>query len=657
MLAFWLSSLLCVSAQWTLLNSTVTTPSARSGHSLLAFNNTLVLFGGCAEVCYSDVQLYSISEGSWRRLATTGATPPAREGHSANIVSSVMYVFGGASTTALLNDLWAFDLVTYVWSEIRVAGTVEPRSYHGSALTNSGNIVMFGGQTNSGLTNEVLILDLLNRHWGHPSLSGTRPSPRKHHSLQRVHNAFWTFGGFDGSKETQDLYRLDLEDLSWREIIATGGPLPRQGHASTSNGNQLYISAGCNTQSRYCYSDLYSFDVDAHQWTQTSNSSFLVPRESHAVAILAGRIYVFGGSFFLERLYSDLVVYNTGTPCPNQCGSGKCTETGCSCQSGWTGTDCGETAKCRYGCYGRGQCSQLLQCECYPGYTGPYCQYLTGCPLNCTSETQGTCLQSGNCRCKDGYTGEDCAVPEPWRRCLDRCVHGTCQSSDCVCDNGWIGTWCDLFSPVLYEPNHTRVRVPENLPNLPYGEEGPPVEVGSRSRQSAMLPLNTELSDEQIALLNASFEGAEDTLDTLSDENAPHEVTHEMFGLTLYNAPTFYTSRNARSGRRVTLQTPDYIEDRIDDEKDWDGLDQCDDYCSYHGICSDDDCYCEHGYTGDRCEKEDDDLHSNLRLSMVLKFDFFLVYIGCLIYGAYKLRQIMKRIQDSERNKFPESTN
>lgn len=655
MLALWLSSVLCVSAQWSVINSTISSPSARSGHSLLPFNNTLVLFGGCAEVCYNDVLLYSIAEGFWRTLAATGPRPQAREGHSASIVSNVMYVFGGASTTALLSDLWAFDLGDYTWTELRVAGTVDPRAYHGAALTNSGNIVMFGGQTNSGLTNEVLILDLLNRHWGHPSLSGTRPSVRKHHSFQRIHNVFWAFGGFDGENEVQDLYRLDLEDLSWREVVTVGAPLPRQGHAATSNGNQLYISGGCDSQNRYCFSDLYSFDVEALLWQKSTDTSLLVPRESHAIAAVAGRLYVFGGSFFLERLYGDLLVYNTGQPCPNACGSGTCTEQGCSCPEGWTGTDCGETVRCRYGCYGRGRCSQLLQCECYPGYAGSYCQYLVSCPLNCTTERQGTCLDSGECRCSAGFTGEDCAVAEPWRRCLDRCSHGRCQTADCICDNGWIGNWCDLFSPVLYQPNTTRVRVPANQPSFPTSEGSLPVEVGPRTRQEQMIPIETELTPEQMQQMQSSAAGANSVQDNLSDEDSNHEVTHEMFGLAQYNTPTFATITNARNGRTVSVRTPSYLSDRISDEKDWDGLDQCDDYCSYHGICSDDDCYCEHGYTGDRCEKEDDDLHSNIRLSTVLKIDFFLVYIGFLIYGTYKLSEIMKRIRDSERNKFPDS--
>lgn len=607
-------------------------------------------------MCFDDVLQYSITEGSWRTLAAIGTRPRAREGHSASIVASVMYVFGGASTTALLGDLWAFDLVEFTWTELRVAGSVEPRAYHGAALTNSGNIVIFGGQTNSGLTSEVLILDLLNRHWGHPSLSGTKPSARKHHSFLRVHNAFWAFGGFDGAREVQDLYRLDLEDLSWRAMVTVGAPLPRQGHAAASNGNQLYISAGCDSQNRYCYSDLYSFDVEALLWQKITDSSLLIPRESHAIAVLAGRLYIFGGSFFLERLYGDLLVYNTGQPCPNSCGRGTCTGQGCSCQEGWVGTDCEETARCRYGCYGRGMCSQLLQCECYPGYAGAYCQYLVGCPLNCTAERQGTCLESGQCSCEAGFTGEDCAVAEPWRRCLDRCSRGRCESANCVCDNGWIGSWCDLFSPVLYQPNNTRVRVPTSQPSFPTEQEPLPTEVGTRTRQAQMLPIGTELTPEQMRDLETSAEGANSVQDNLDDEDSTHRVTHEMFGLARYNTPTFFTNANARSGRRVSVRTPNYIDDRIDDQKDWDGLDQCDDYCSYHGICSDDDCYCEHGYTGDRCEKEDDDLHSNLRLSMVLRFDFFLVYLGFLIYGAYKLNEIMKRIRDSERNKFPDSS-
>jgi N-acetylneuraminic acid mutarotase len=107
-------AVLGASAQWTLVNDTESAPSSRSGHSLLPYNNTLVLFGGCnsGSLCYNDVQVYSFQDAAWSRIQTSGTAPRAREGHSANIVANEMFIFGGASMQSLLNDLYALDLDT-----------------------------------------------------------------------------------------------------------------------------------------------------------------------------------------------------------------------------------------------------------------------------------------------------------------------------------------------------------------------------------------------------------------------------------------------------------------------------------------------------------------------------------------------------------------
>ena len=48
-------------------------------------------------------------------------------------------------------------------------------------------------------------------------------------------------------------------------------------------------------------------------------------------------------------------------------------------------------------------------------FAGLTCGMKINCPMNCTSEIQGTCDVSGKCICKDSYTTESCSekIPPP----------------------------------------------------------------------------------------------------------------------------------------------------------------------------------------------------------------------------------------------------
>eukprot|EP01004_Peranema_trichophorum_P002286 NODE_1356_length_1997_cov_56.680896_g1148_i0.p1 GENE.NODE_1356_length_1997_cov_56.680896_g1148_i0~~NODE_1356_length_1997_cov_56.680896_g1148_i0.p1 ORF type:complete len:586 (-),score=72.16 NODE_1356_length_1997_cov_56.680896_g1148_i0:143-1900(-) len=110
------------------------------------------------------------------------------------------------------------------------------------------------------------------------------------------------------------------------------------------------------------------------------------------------------------------------------------------CQVGWrTSNDSSSITKCdtcaphwyppglcnrychdddpKFGCRGRGQCTQNGTCICYPKYTGQYCTrchdiYAYSPYPDCKSCDclNGNCDMDGTCLCHDGYSGDKCQI-------------------------------------------------------------------------------------------------------------------------------------------------------------------------------------------------------------------------------------------------------
>eukprot|EP00301_Raphidiophrys_heterophryoidea_P024833 c8183_g1_i1.p1 GENE.c8183_g1_i1~~c8183_g1_i1.p1 ORF type:complete len:567 (+),score=148.30 c8183_g1_i1:107-1702(+) len=136
-----------------------------------------------------------------------------------------------------------------------------------------------------------------------------------------------------------------------------------------------------------------------------------------------------------------------------QCSSGGCV---CVCRHGWLGGDCATPlgSHCPNHCSGKGECRlSNFTCVCLPGFTGEDCSVasVTACPDACSG--RGHCnTTTGQCECV-GSSGPNCA--HILKGCAGGCRHGVCvfsenfDSSTCVCDRGFSGAACDLYSPLL----------------------------------------------------------------------------------------------------------------------------------------------------------------------------------------------------------------
>ena len=93
---------------WSDSNSKGIPPMKREGHSAVALDNMLIVFGGCYldKQCFNDVNVYFTNKNVWVPVKTVGLPPTEREGHTATIVGDRMVVYGGSSQLGYLGDVY-----------------------------------------------------------------------------------------------------------------------------------------------------------------------------------------------------------------------------------------------------------------------------------------------------------------------------------------------------------------------------------------------------------------------------------------------------------------------------------------------------------------------------------------------------------------------
>ena len=70
-------------------------PSKRWGHSSVAFEDSILIFGGRNEHDLNDLYMFSTVTNEWTKMPESTSTPKPRRRHTASMVGSCMFVFGG----------------------------------------------------------------------------------------------------------------------------------------------------------------------------------------------------------------------------------------------------------------------------------------------------------------------------------------------------------------------------------------------------------------------------------------------------------------------------------------------------------------------------------------------------------------------------------
>lgn len=188
------------------------------------------------------------------------------------------------------------------------------RAQHVAILTTKGDqIFVFGGHqspqvrlndtwllTVNGLTWKRATEDLPATPKNQDSLSGA-PAPRANTGATLLDNKIYIFGGHGGLNYQRiafnDLYSFDLETHQWEKIEpANNPPEGRGGHTMFSVGTKLYVYGGWNSESQF--TNTITFDLVTKEWYDPDIYNE-TPRWNHCgimvEAIPSWKYFIFGG--------------------------------------------------------------------------------------------------------------------------------------------------------------------------------------------------------------------------------------------------------------------------------------------------------------------------------------------------------------------------
>ncbi|PNY06618.1 acyl-CoA-binding domain-containing protein 4-like [Trifolium pratense] len=153
---------------WSLMEAKGDIPIARSGHTIVRANSTLILFGGedCKRRKLNDLHMFDLKSLTWLPLHCTGTAPSPRCNHVASLYDGkILFIFGGASKSRTLNDLYSLDFETMGWSRIKVRGFhPSPRAGCCGVLCGA-KWYITGGGSRKKRHGETLIYDIKKSEW------------------------------------------------------------------------------------------------------------------------------------------------------------------------------------------------------------------------------------------------------------------------------------------------------------------------------------------------------------------------------------------------------------------------------------------------------------------------------------------------------------
>jgi hypothetical protein len=271
-------------------------PSGRCGHTMCAYHDSLVLFGGFDGTKWlNDLHLLNTVSMVWTQPRLSGCSPEPRQYHTAGLLADQMYVFGGYSGTSWLSDLLVLNLKALVWRRPHTTGD-HPSAKEGHAMTVVGTSLFVLGGWDGTAVSDLHRLDTVTLVWTRLQVAGEQPAMCGH-SLNLIKDSLFVFGGYNGQTWSSAIYRLDLTQtaLKWERMQTSGSPRARGYHSSVVVSRFILIYAGYN--GTYILGDLLAFDTESKAWSfpDPFSEHTLEARNAHTMTKLGSELYLFGG--------------------------------------------------------------------------------------------------------------------------------------------------------------------------------------------------------------------------------------------------------------------------------------------------------------------------------------------------------------------------
>ncbi|KAE8915635.1 hypothetical protein PF005_g6250 [Phytophthora fragariae] len=310
----------------------VVLPSPRYGHSALLLNGgeRMFIFGGrgARGEAFRDMYFFDLGAMTWMQVQWTTDCPAGRYGHAvASVDDDKMFVFGGWDGKKSMNDLWAFDSVSFTWRRPKCSGKPPTPRQNLSMVDLSSNgeggplaLLLYGGYTVMPDTlpvynKDVYVFDIVSMAWSRPRLVGEYPPGTFGQSMNHAGAGSGAelavmLGGWSGTERTP----LFMGDKQVRELVRLEDREQRL--ASSNNGtNQREENQKKRERKKQHERELRGassyarvLDVQNMEWHRVAAYGISVAnRYGHTSTLVGPHLFLFGG-WDGNRALNQLVV-------------------------------------------------------------------------------------------------------------------------------------------------------------------------------------------------------------------------------------------------------------------------------------------------------------------------------------------------------------
>jgi N-acetylneuraminic acid mutarotase len=299
-------------------------PKTRRRTSVCTYQNKLYIYGGFStfplQTFLSDFLEFDPLISKWTRISTN-SSPSGRSGHTIVTYKNSLFLFGGASTFFKdHNEIWEYNFLIKEWKELKPKniGLPFPRQFHSSCLYHDEMIIYGGYYSREIALNDLFLYSIVNNEWRdipREDQIGIPPEPITDHVIFSDQYHLYVFGGAIGNETVRNsphnVYCFNFITSTWKIVNSEEKPthpIRMSCLAGVAIKDKFFVFGGYDDDNDICSDDFHSFDMITHEWSQIETKTKPEKRLKHSISSIGDEIYVFGGMSENSQNLNDLYV-------------------------------------------------------------------------------------------------------------------------------------------------------------------------------------------------------------------------------------------------------------------------------------------------------------------------------------------------------------
>ncbi|UCE64943.1 MAG: T9SS type A sorting domain-containing protein [Candidatus Zixiibacteriota bacterium] len=310
---------------WTYGEVTSNPPLARICHTALYdyHNDRMIVYGG-GYYLQTLGDLWQLESDSmiWTRIFPQNDGPYLLRSQCAvfNPSDTSMVLFGGVEYPGgyISDELWVFNLNSFLWTEIEPSGLWPPptRCNYATHWPAEHKMVMFGGRDQAERYNTTWILDLDDYTWEIVTYQNTPPSPREGSPILILQGTsiMMIYGGYcPGPEYIDELWTLNLISGEWTQHLPDFPHPIARGYCPLiydKENNRVLLFSGFSAYSGPGLNDLWEIGLDSMQYARLFPTGTIPSPRGRFTTIIGGfaehKATIFGGAHNYQYYYDDI---------------------------------------------------------------------------------------------------------------------------------------------------------------------------------------------------------------------------------------------------------------------------------------------------------------------------------------------------------------